>query len=222
MNKPLTPNCVLDTIHHRRSVRSYTREKLDAGTVHVLLKAAVHAPTAIHGEPWAFVVVQDTDLIRSLSDRAKKYFVEEVRRIQHDGGVRTLDSFQDPDFNFFYNASTLILVCGKSMGLFVAADCWLAAENLMLAASSMDLGTCVVGSAISGLNSPEVKAELGISVEFSVVAPIIVGGAKRSCASYVEEGAEDSCLEMMFELLWALSGRGGPWCRVILPIRENE
>ncbi len=29
------------------------------------------APTAIHLEPWAFVVVQDRDVLKRLSDRAK-------------------------------------------------------------------------------------------------------------------------------------------------------
>ena len=173
MNDPIVPNSALDVIYRRRSVRAFTPQKLDPGTVRTLLHAAVRAPTAILGEPWAFVVIQDKVLIKRLSDRAKKIFIEEARRISHGSSVP--DNLQDPDFNFFYNAGTLIIVCGKAMGLFVAADCWLAAENLMLAACAMGLGTCVIGSAVSGLNSPEVKAELGIPTEFSAIAPIIVG-----------------------------------------------
>lgn len=173
MNDPYIPNGTLDVIYRRRSVRAFTPEKLEPDTVRALLHAAVRAPTAIHGEPWAFVIIQDAALIKRLSDRAKRVFIEEARRINHGSGVP--GNLQDPDFNFFYDASTLIVVCGKSMGLFVAADCWLAAENLMLAACAMGLGTCVIGSAVSGLNSPEVKAELGIPAEFSVIAPIIVG-----------------------------------------------
>ena len=37
----------------------------------MLLDAAVHAPTAMHQEPWKFVVIQDRALLRRLSDRAK-------------------------------------------------------------------------------------------------------------------------------------------------------
>ena len=69
----------------------------------------------------------------------------------------------------------MIVICGRSLAPFTVADCWLAAENLMLAAVSMGLGTCVIGSAISGLNAPETKDELGISNEVSAIAPIIVG-----------------------------------------------
>ena len=64
-------------------------------------------------------------------------------------------------FCVFYDASTLIVICAKPMGPFVSADCWLAAENLMLAASALGLGTCCIGSAIPALNSPEAKPRAG-------------------------------------------------------------
>jgi nitroreductase len=80
-----------------------------------------------------------------------------------------------PGFNVFYDASTLIVICGKPMGSFVIADCWLAAENLMLAACALGLGTCCIGFAIPVLNTPEVKHELAIPPDVTAVAPIIVG-----------------------------------------------
>ncbi|HYL56473.1 MAG TPA: nitroreductase family protein [Gemmatimonadales bacterium] len=58
----------LDAIYHRRAVRSYTPEKLDESTIRRLLETAVQAPTAMHLEPWAFVVIQDVALLARLSD----------------------------------------------------------------------------------------------------------------------------------------------------------
>ena len=101
--------------------------------------------------------------------------MEEVHRAHLDRGDHALDMFERPDFNIFYNAGTLIVICAKATGLFVVADCWLAAQNLMLAAYAMGLGTCVIGSAVSGLNTPQIKDELGIPFEVSAIAPIIVG-----------------------------------------------
>jgi nitroreductase len=175
MTKPGVAVSTMDAIHGRRSVRAYTPQKLDQATIRTLLAAAVRAPTAIHEEPWAFVILQDADALKRLSDHAKRFFVEEMHRAHLDRGGHTLAMFERPDFNIFYNAGTLIVICSKPIGPFVVADCWLAAENLMLAAFSMGLGTCVIGSAVSGLNTPEIKDELGIPVEVSAIAPIIVG-----------------------------------------------
>jgi hypothetical protein len=45
----------------------------------------------------------------------------------------------------------------------------------MLAACAMGLGTCVIGFAVSALNSSEWKAELKIPDKMSAVVPIILG-----------------------------------------------
>ena len=175
MPLPKVEMTIFETILARRSVRSYKARRVDRTTISILLEAAVRAPTAIHQEPWAFVVIQDKQLLRSLSDQAKPLFVAEAqeRGLEHAG--HSFDIFSYPDFNVFYDASTLILICGKTSAPSYAADCWLAAENLMLAACAMGLGTCVIGSALHALNTPETKIKLNIPEKFCVVAPIVVG-----------------------------------------------
>ncbi len=56
----------------------------------------------------------------------------------------------------------LFVICTDKTGPFVAADFWLAAENLVLTACSMGLGTCVTGSAVAAFNASAMKAELAI------------------------------------------------------------
>lgn len=68
-----------------------------------------------------------------------------------------------------------IMIGARPLGTFVVADCWLAAENLMLAACVMGLGTYCIGFAVPVLNRAEVKAELGIPPDVVAVASIIVG-----------------------------------------------
>lgn len=166
---------LMDAIYGRVSVRSYTGRPLDRVTIHTLLSAAVRAPTAIHLEPWAFVVVQSQKILERLSDRTKSLFVAEVHRGHLDRGGHSFEKFSSPDFDVFYGAGTLIVICARSSSPFVAADCWLAAENLMLAAHAMGFGTCVIGSALSALNTPEAKAELGIPIDVTPYAPIVLG-----------------------------------------------
>lgn len=162
---------LMEAITHRRAVRSFTGEIVDEGRVRALLQAAVWAPTAIHAEPWAFAVVQDRELLRSLSDRAKSIFLRSSDR--HAEEMAPL--LADPAFDIFYNAGTLVVVGARPRTDFVVADCWLAAENLMLTACAMGLGTCVIGFAVPALQQPEVKASLGLPDEVIPVAPIIVG-----------------------------------------------
>lgn len=167
---PKVEQSVFETILARRSVRSYTPQQVDADTLRTLLEAAVRAPTAMHREPWAFVIIQNKQILQNLSDRAKPLFIEEIKR----NGADT-DIFSRSDVSIFYDANTLIIICGKANGHFSEADCWLAAENLMLAACAMGLGTCVVGSALLAVSIPEVKSSLGIPTEFTAIAPIIIG-----------------------------------------------
>jgi nitroreductase len=166
---------VMDAILERRSVRSYSPERLGQATIRTLLDAAVWAPTAVHEEPWAFVIAQDMAALKSLSDRAKTIFAADARRTHPKQAGHLLEILDKPDFNIFYNAGTLIIICGRPKGPFVVADCWLAAENLMLAARSIGLGSCVIGFALPALNTPEIKAELRIPPECTAIAPIIVG-----------------------------------------------
>ncbi len=154
----------LEAIYQRRAVRAYTGEIVDDATIHALLRAAVHAPTAMHLEPWGFTVVQDRELLRLISDRAKAAV-----------NSRELVRRAEPGFDVFYNAGTLIVICARPFGLFVTADCWLAAENLMLAATALGLGTCPIGLALAALEQADLKGALGIPPEVVPVAPIIVG-----------------------------------------------
>jgi nitroreductase len=162
----------------RRAVRAYRPEPVDETDIRALLDAAVHAPTAMHQEPWKFVVIQDRWILRRLSDHAKAMAVEQA--LDHGNllkppgasGDGISSPMADPEFNIFYDAGTLIVVCARVTNEFVVADCWLAAENLMLTAVAHGLGTCCVGFGVHVLNTADVKRELGIPADLRAIAPI--------------------------------------------------
>jgi nitroreductase len=81
----------------------------------------------------------------------------------------------NPQFNVFYNAGTMILVCAKPGDPHNAWDCCFAAQNLMLAAREMGLGTCFVGFAWPALEQEDIRKDLGIPEGYVPVAPLIVG-----------------------------------------------
>lgn len=160
---------ILQAIYRRRSIRSFTPAPVTEAQIRELLRAAVHAPTAMHAEPWTFAIVQDRALLQRISDRAKVLAAEE-----HASLVRT-GPLADPSFNIFYTAGTLIVVCTKVPGAFAVADCWLAAENLMLAATAVGLATCPIGFAVAALGDPPIREALGLPAGVTPIAPIIVG-----------------------------------------------
>lgn len=164
---------VREAIRQRRAVRAFTEEPVAEGVVRELLDAAIQAPSAINLQPWAFVVVQDQYLLKKISDRAK------LLLLHTELPPELRDMVASPGFNIFYDAGTLVLICAKPVELHPEWDCCFAAENLMLAAREMGLGTCVVGFAWPALAQAEIRNELDIPDEYTVVTPIIVGHPKE-------------------------------------------
>ena len=172
---PTAAMTAMEAIRQRRSVRSYTAQILDRATVQSLIDAAVRAPTAMDQEPWAFVVIQDQTVLDRLSATTKELVRMDAQKSESPSSGHLLDMANNPHFHIFHHARTLVVIYGKFTGPFVEADCWLAAENFMLAACAEGLGTCVIGFAVEALNAPEWKAELKIPEGMKAIAPIIVG-----------------------------------------------
>lgn len=164
---------VLETIYQRRSVRAYTDQPVDKSTVDALLNAATHAPSSMNEQPWAFVVIQDSKRLAAWSDRIK---ADVLKRLKPDSPLaKYRDMLSDQDYDVFHRAGTLIIICARRTAHNGAEDCSLAAQNLMLAACSMGLGTCPIGFARPWLSRLRVKRGLGIPDGYVPVFPVVVG-----------------------------------------------
>lgn len=164
---------VMEAIYARRAVRSYAPRQVEEATVRTLLRAATQAPSAMNLQPWVFAVIQDAARLARWSERAKAMMLEQAVRdpkTQHYAPM-----LRDPSFDIFYDAGTLVVIGAKERGAYTEADCWLAAQNLMLAACDAGLGSCCIGFAIPLLNTPELKRELGLPPAGIAVAPIVLG-----------------------------------------------
>ncbi|MDF2875464.1 MAG: fbiB [Sporomusa sp.] len=175
--KPILKGWILmeleEAINSRRSVRSYTNTTVDKATIEKLLDSAVQAPSAMNSQPWAYAIIQDGALLKEYSDRSKHYLLSILDQVPQLNKYKA--AFENPEFNIFYNAQSLIIIFAKPSELHSSEDCCLAAQNLMLTAHNLALGTCWIGFARAFLNLPEVKAELRIPTGYEAIAPIIVG-----------------------------------------------
>jgi nitroreductase len=164
-----------DAIRARHAVRAYTGQSVDEASVRLLLEAAVRAPSAKNEQPWAFAIVQNRAQLERYSDLAKAALLAAAAHVGSGALAPSERLLQDDSFNIFYGAGTLIVICALTESGYAQADCWIAAQNLMLAACDLGLGTCPIGLSVGVLNTSEVKAELGIPARACAVAPIVVG-----------------------------------------------
>jgi nitroreductase len=172
----------LDVIYSRRSVRAYTQESVAESTVRALIDAAVQAPDAVGSPSLSFVVVQNRQRLARLSELSKTLLSEQADthperfiHLRFDAGAEFLARLSEPGFDIFHGASTLVVICSGGTEWWETAGCWMAAENLMLAASALGLGTCCVGAAVDALNTAEMRLELAIPPNLTAVAPIVLG-----------------------------------------------
>jgi nitroreductase len=183
---------IVEAISGRRSIREYRNQAIDEKTIHRLIAAATQAPNAVNQQPWTFTVVRDQALLDQVSQAAKTHMVATMPAEMAPGAraahFRTM--LGDPAFQIFYHAPVLILIAGNAPGPWIVEDCALAAENLMLMAYSLGLGSCWIGFAQSYLNTPAGKQALGLLESSVPVAPIIVGKPRAAVAAVARKEPE--------------------------------
>jgi nitroreductase len=142
-----------------------------------MLEAAVYAPSAINIQPWKFTIVTSKAEMKRLSDVAKAALLPTLPDIADEGLARFRKALADPAYNVFYGAPLLVYISG-SKGPYSVNDCSMAAQNMMLAAYTLGIGSCWIGSAVMAANSPKVKADLGVPEDKQVFAAVIFGYPK--------------------------------------------
>lgn len=167
-------NTVLDNIYKRRSVRSYSEKEVSDEMIKEIIRAGTYAPTAVNKQPWRFVVVKNRQLIAKYDDRAKKAFLAVYKGTENPDLVRYVQHLSKPTSRLFYGAPVLILIFAAP-DVINDHDCALAAENMMLAARSLGIGSCWIGLAEGLGNDMEFLKEVSVPEGHKLVAPLIFG-----------------------------------------------
>lgn len=159
----------IQAILTRRSVRQYTDEPVSAQMVKTLLKAAMSAPSANNQQPWAFVVIDDRQIL------------DQIPNIH-------------PYSKMLRQAPLAILVCGdlgreKHPGYW-EQDCSAATQNLLLAARALGLGAVWLGVHPREERVAGLRKLLGIPERIVPLALISIGhtAAEQRPAERYDEG----------------------------------
>ena len=166
-------NSFLDMIRRRRSCRAYASDPLSEEVIREMIDNAVWVPNGSNNQPWSFVVITDKALLQHYSDVAKSEWLDNLTDSPH---MHQYEQFmRDPDFNVFYNAPALVIIYGNRESFWHVYDCSMVAYNLSLLAEEAGLGSCWIGFAHNIFSKREIKSEFGLSENYQLVAPIIVG-----------------------------------------------
>jgi nitroreductase len=161
----------MDSIYSRRSIRQYKPQQITSQETKTILNAAIYAPSARNLQNWHFSVIQD----RALHLKLKRILKENM---DNSGIGFLIQRAEDPNFDPFFNAPTVVFISGDSGDKFVDVSCGAAAQNLMLAAESLHIGSCIIATPellFAADKEDELKKELGFPSGYHFVCAITLG-----------------------------------------------
>jgi len=132
-------NETLNHINERFTCRDFSGAPLRREQLDELVKAALSAPSAMNLQPWHVIAITDKRLIDELD-------ADGMEIISSWEDKTTFERFKERGGKMLYNAPCLILVLsdGSTWG---TLDCGILCQNVVIAAESMGLGSCIVGMA---------------------------------------------------------------------------
>lgn len=162
-----------DLLKNRRSIRDYEDKKIDAKILQEILADTCQAPSAMGLEPWEFIVIQDQNLMKRISNESKISILHEIESTPNSK-LKEYEQTLRGDFNIFYNAPCLVLITGKKDDKFFEYDCALAAAYLMFAATARNLGTCWIGFC-GDITNIDLRKEIELPDDYHIAASLIIG-----------------------------------------------
>jgi len=125
---------VLEAIRTRRSIRSFKDEKISEEDSVKILEAARLAPSAGNKQPWTFIYVRDPQVLRMIKNCSPGFYADAT-------------------------AAVIIGIDKKDEARGILDACF-AAENILLAAHALGIGSCPIVSFNSDavreiVNAPE-------------------------------------------------------------------
>lgn len=147
-------NETIKTILNRRSVRSFTDQRIGRDELELIVKAGIHAPSGRNKQLWHFSAVCNEALIQKLAHAISK------------------ELGSGDDYNF-YGPNALIIVSNQRDNPHGEADSACALENIFLAAHSMGIGSVWINQLKGICDVPDIRNVLN---ELKVPADHVVWG----------------------------------------------
>ncbi len=205
----------------RRSCRNYTDQAVDRSILIDMVRIGTTAPSGTNCQNWTFTILPDRAAVNDFGQRIAAFFrklnqLAEKRLIRTALkliGKPTLDNYYREYYQsvkdglkewelrgrdrLFHGAPAVIVVATQPGGSCPVEDALLATQNILLAAHSMGLGTCLIGFAVEAMkNDGSIQRFISIPAEETVCSVIAIGypdekyegltGRKKVVMRYIE------------------------------------
>lgn len=157
----VTGNEVLTAICSRHSVRDFAEREVPRGLLAAAVEAGIHAPSGRNLQTWRFTVLRRPDDLQAL------------RQTTAEAAARCGVGFYG-----FHNPPAVVLVSNDRRNPDGIQDSACAAENIMLAAHALGLGSVWINALHSLCDEPDVRALLdrfGVPAQHIVWAMVAIG-----------------------------------------------
>jgi nitroreductase/NAD-dependent dihydropyrimidine dehydrogenase PreA subunit len=225
------PHGDFDTAHlvhlmaSRRSCRNYTDQLVDRSILADLVKIGTTAPSSTNCQKWTFTVLPDRSAVNEFGQHIGLFFKKLNRLAEKRLICKALKLIGKPELEYYYRefyqsvkeglkayelhgrdllfhgAPAVIVVATRPGGSGRMEDALLASQNVLLAAHSIGLGTCLIGFAVEAMKyDTTIQQFITIPAEETVCSVIAVGypderyegltGRKKFVMRYFETGTD--------------------------------
>jgi nitroreductase len=184
----------------RRSCRNYLEGPVPLAVLRDLVRIGTTAPSGTNSQRWTFTLLPDRDAVLRLAMPVRRFFVTLNRRAarplarligrvvagdalgryyrEHFESVQ--EAIEEWDAGgrdrLFHGAPSAILVGSEPGASCPAEDALLATQNILLAAHTLGLGTCLIGFVVEAMrHDSRIARELGLAADETIHAVIAIG-----------------------------------------------
>jgi len=184
----------------RRSCRHFSDRPIERNVLEDLVKIGITAPSGTNCQLWTFTVLPDRKAVKAFAGHVSSFyeklnataektllrsFLKLIGKGELDAYYRgyyrmvkeALEEWHESGKDRLFHGSTAAIIVGSKPGASCPAeDALLATQNILLAAHSMGLSSCLIGFAVVAMKrEPSIRRAVGIPAEEEVHAVIAFG-----------------------------------------------
>ncbi len=135
---------LLELMKYRRSIRKYTEEPISRECLEQVIEAGIHAPNAGGGQRSMVVGIRDARLVEKIG-RLNVACMDRSRLAGRFVSAEQPSIIDDPSImSGFYGAPCVAVVFSQKNFYYAVPDAYCIATNMVLMATELGLGSCIV------------------------------------------------------------------------------